>query len=52
MQQGVHTDTTCNIQQCWKLLVNYVASVYTALEVRTILLFHFCTYGFIVDASQ
>ena len=22
MQQGVHTDATCNIQQCWELLAN------------------------------
>ena len=28
-QQGVQTDATCNIQQCWKLLVNNVASVCT-----------------------
>ena len=27
MQQGVHTDATCNIQQCWELLANNVASV-------------------------
>ena len=26
-QQGVHTDVTCNIQQCWELLANNVASV-------------------------
>ena len=29
MQQGVQTDATCNIQQCWELLVNNVASVFT-----------------------
>ena len=29
MQQGVETDATCNIQQCWELLVNNVASVCT-----------------------
>ena len=29
MQQGVQTDVTCNIQQCWELLVNNVASVCT-----------------------
>ena len=28
-QQGVQTDATSNIQQCWKLLVNNVASVCT-----------------------
>ena len=22
MQKGVHTDATCNIQQCWELLAN------------------------------
>ena len=27
MQQRVHTDATCNIQQCWELLANNVASV-------------------------
>ena len=27
MQQGVQTNTTCNIQQCWELLANNVASV-------------------------
>ena len=27
MQQGVKTDPTCNIQQCWEFLANYVASV-------------------------
>ena len=31
MQQGVQTDATCNIQQCWELLVNNVASVCTGL---------------------
>ena len=29
MQQGVQSDATCNIQQCWELLVNNVASVCT-----------------------
>ena len=29
MQQGVQTDATCNIQQCWELLANNVASVCT-----------------------
>ena len=27
MKQGVQTDATCNIQQCWELLANNVASV-------------------------
>ena len=27
MQQGVQTDGTCNIQKCWELLANNVASV-------------------------
>ena len=27
MQQGVQMDATCNIQQCWELLANNVASV-------------------------
>ena len=29
MQQIVQTDATCNIQQCWELLLNNVSSVYT-----------------------
>ena len=29
MQQGVHTDAKCDIQQCWELLANNVASVCT-----------------------
>ena len=32
MQQGVQTDGTCNIQQCWELLANNVASVCTGLK--------------------
>ena len=31
MQQEAQTDTTCNIQQCWELLANNVASVCTGL---------------------
>ena len=33
MQQGVQTDATLNIQQCWKLLADNVASVCTGLKV-------------------
>ena len=33
MQQGVQTDATCNIQQCWELLTNNAASVCTRLQV-------------------
>ena len=33
MQQGVQTDATCNIQQCWELLPSNVASVCTGLYV-------------------
>ena len=33
IQQGVQTDSTCNIQQCWELLANNVASVCTLLNV-------------------
>ena len=29
MQQGAQTDATCNIQQCWELVANNVASVCT-----------------------
>ena len=32
MQQGVQTDTRCNIQQFWELLANNVASVCTGLK--------------------
>ena len=32
MQQGVQTDSTCNIQQCWELLANNVSSVCTGLK--------------------
>ena len=35
MQQGVQTDATCNIQQCWELLANNVASVCTELNADT-----------------
>ena len=31
MQQGVQTDITCNIQQCWELLANNVGSISTGL---------------------
>ena len=46
MQQGVQTDATCNIQQCWELLVNNVASVCTQLFLSSlfqyVLLLLFC----------
>ena len=32
MQQGVHTAMTCNIQNCWELLANNVASVCMGLD--------------------
>ena len=32
-QQSVQTDTTCNIQKCWELLANIVASVCMGLNV-------------------
>ena len=32
MQQGVQTDTAYNIQQCWEMMANYVASVFTGLS--------------------
>ena len=32
MQKGVQTDATCNIQKCWELLANNVASVCTGLK--------------------
>ena len=33
IQQGVQTDSTCNIQQCWELLANNFSSVCTWLNV-------------------
>ena len=32
MQQGVQTAMTCNIQNCWELLANNVASVCMGLD--------------------
>ena len=37
MQRGVETDATCNIQQCWELLANNVASVCTGLKTPNVL---------------
>ena len=34
MQQGVQTDPKCNIQQCWELLANNVASVCAGLKTK------------------
>ena len=31
VQQGVQKDVTCNIQQCWELLADDVASVCSGL---------------------
>ena len=39
VQQGVHTDARCNIQQCWERLANNVVSVCTGLK------------NFVVDGS-
>ena len=38
MQQGVQTDAACNIQQCWELLVNNVASVCMGLKNKQLVL--------------
>ena len=38
MQQGVETDATCNIQQCWELLANNVASVCTVLKHKKLII--------------
>ena len=35
MQQGVQTDVTCNIQQCWELLANNVGSFCTGLKTQS-----------------
>ena len=37
IQQGVQTDTTCNIQQRWKLLANNVAFVCTGLNTYNVI---------------
>ena len=42
-QEGVQTDATCNIQQCWELLANNVASVCTGLKCTSHLK-HTCTH--------
>ena len=46
IQQGVQTDATCSIQQCWELLVNSVASVctqpYPPFSTWYVLLLLFC----------
>ena len=34
VQQGVQMDAIRNIQQCWELLVNNVAFIYTGLKKR------------------
>ena len=34
MQQDVQADATCNIQQCWELLANSVASVCKELNMQ------------------
>ena len=53
MQQGVQMDTTCNIQQCWDLLANTVASVCKVLKTKFYLLIYLfiiiylCIYAFI-----
>ena len=33
--EGVQTNATCDIQQCWELLANNVVSVCTGLNIRT-----------------
>ena len=43
MQQGVQTDATCNIEQCWELVANNVASICTGLKP------HQCASGFLKE---
>ena len=38
MLQGMETDATCNIQQCWELLANNVASVCTVLKHKKLII--------------
>ena len=35
MQQGVQTEATCYIKQCWRLLANNVAPLYMGLNQST-----------------
>ena len=44
MQQSVQMDTTCNIQQCWDLLANAVASFCKGLKTN----FYLFIYLFII----
>ena len=46
MQQGVQTDATFNIQQCWELLANNVMSVWTGLNIFLNLIIYL--YPFII----
>ena len=52
MQQGVQTDATCNIQQCWELLVNIVASVFTGLNIYPNSTCLECFHGFLCVCYQ
>ena len=42
MQQGVQTDATSNIQQCWELLVNNVASLCTQPKLVSVMFDNIC----------
>ena len=42
MQQSVQTDATCNIQRCWELLVNNVASVCTQPKLVSVMFNNIC----------
>ena len=42
MRQGVQTDATSNIQQCWELLVNNVASLCTQPKLVSVMVDNIC----------
>ena len=51
-QQVVQTDATCNIQQCWELLVNIVASFFTGLNISPNFTCLKCFHGFLCVCYQ
>ena len=51
-QQVVKTDATCNIQQCWELLANIVASFFTGLNIYPNFTCLKCFHGFLCVCYQ
>ena len=50
-QQGVQTDATCNIQQCWELLAYNVASVCKGLNESYRAVSSFLWYCFFIQGG-